>query len=323
MVLHQDLAVLRSCLLVLSLFSCSAVFFSIMPSCFRSTLGARAPQWEGGCYSRDARPRECRGSRQSSAGVGRRPTQSPPPPTTTSRVTHDWRCRPVRKVSPFLELGLWSTWRWIIAPVDDCDGQVLSAAWFSPPCHGRAGCRQDLVVCPCPESRSSPLPSVGVVLELSSPGHPGRSKGPQLSWSVSDFKGGCPLASGTSSIGVTRSSSTLLLDFLWLWKPRHLVHAWQVASGVWQRRRPALMTRQRTHFIEWSTSPPRFWLTHGGYVGAIVCALEADKCVWSRKRSWATCGVSLGPPPYQSDGLGSTYCLVPPRVGVAGHWHEK
>ena len=28
----------------------------------------------------------------------------------------------MRKVSPFLELVLWRTRRWIIAPVDDCDG---------------------------------------------------------------------------------------------------------------------------------------------------------------------------------------------------------
>ena len=28
----------------------------------------------------------------------------------------------MRKVSPFLELVLWKTRRWIIAPVDDCDG---------------------------------------------------------------------------------------------------------------------------------------------------------------------------------------------------------
>ena len=48
-----------------------------------------------------------------------------PPPTTTSRVTHDCRCRPVRKIYRFLEVGFWSTWRWIIAPVDDCDGQLL------------------------------------------------------------------------------------------------------------------------------------------------------------------------------------------------------
>ena len=35
----------------------------------------------------------------------------------------------------------------------------------------------------------------------------------------------------------------------------------------------------------------------------------AERLMWSIVRT----------APYQSDGLGSTYCLVPPRVGVAGH----
>ena len=56
-----------------------------MPSCVRSTLGARAPQWEWGCRRWDARPPQCRGSRQWCAGVGRPPILPPFPWENVSR----------------------------------------------------------------------------------------------------------------------------------------------------------------------------------------------------------------------------------------------
>ena len=158
-VLHQDLAVLRSCLLVLSLFSCSAVFFSIMPSCVRSTLGARAPQWEGGCRRWDARPPQCRGSRQWCAGVGRPPILPPFPFENVSR----W-CWPECRLSPCF-------WSLDYLPLEYCLMMTVNVMasnrhlrWWSPPVWfvgeqtvGR------VIVCPWSGEQVVALPSVSDV----------------------------------------------------------------------------------------------------------------------------------------------------------------
>ena len=83
----------------------------------------------------------------------------------------------MRKVSLFLELVLWRSRRWIIAPVDDCDGHFCHLLDSLPlvmgeQIVGRMSClplvrRADHRPCPVSE-----------VLELSSPSRHGRSKGP-------------------------------------------------------------------------------------------------------------------------------------------------
>ena len=74
----------------------------------------------------------------------------------------------------------------------------------------------------------------------------------QLLWSASDFRDGCPPASRTSSIGVTRPSSTLPLRVTWLWQSGTCPPLLQMASltGVFVKWRmeyenedgPRLMT---------------------------------------------------------------------------------
>ena len=250
MVLHQDLAVLRSCSLffLLSLFSCpAAVSLSIMPSCVRSTLGARAPQWEGGCRRWDARPPQCRGSRQWCAGVGRPPILPPFPFENVSR----W-CWPECRLSPCF-------WSLDYLPLEYCLMVTVNVMasnrhlrWWSPPVWfvglqtvGR------VIVCPWSGEQVVALPSVSDVcwscLSLVVPVGADTGASPQLPWLASDFKDGCLPASwvrvyvwlypavpctwhGYGSLEPARPCSR--------W-PRHLVHAW---SGVvecmtmrWQR----------------------------------------------------------------------------------------
>ena len=123
MVLHQDLAVLRSCsyFFLLSLFSCpAAVSLSIMPSCVRSTLGARAPQWEGCCCSRDARPQRCEKERADSEMRG----WEGHPPTPFPFEDGSWVLM-LTSTNGLPFSGAWITCSRIIAPDDDCNGQLL------------------------------------------------------------------------------------------------------------------------------------------------------------------------------------------------------
>ena len=93
----------------------------------------------------------------------------------------------------------------------------LSPAWFSPPSHGRAGCRQNELSALGPESGSSPLPSVGGVLELSSPSRHGRSKGPSYPSRRRTSKSKTVVPSVmSSSLGVTLPCRALLLCLAWL-----------------------------------------------------------------------------------------------------------
>ena len=128
----------------------------------------------------------------------------------------------MRKVSPFLELVLWRTRRWIIAPVDDCDGHFCHRLDSLPlvmgeQVVGRMSClplvrRADHR--PCPAS----VMFAGVV----SPCRPGRCRHRSES---SSYCGRSRTSKtvvhqrlGLRSIGVTRPSSTLLLGVTWLWQ---------------------------------------------------------------------------------------------------------
>ena len=283
-----------------------------MPSCVRSTLGARAPQWEGGCRRWDAGPRECRRSRQWCAGVGRPPTQPPPPPPppTTSRVTHDWRCRLMPTGACTLEnpaLDYCPCW-WLWWP-------FLSPAWFSPPSHGRAGCRQNELSALGPESGSSPLPSVGGVLELSSPSRHGRSKGPsypgrrRTSKSKTvvpqrhEFESRCgstqPGPSPVLGLATVVRDSPARPCSRW---PRHLVRAW---SGAWSMTTKTAcvddVAENAFHRVVYVTSPSRIdrWILRRSYCVCVwrltsVCGRvsAAERLMWSIVRT----------APYQSDG---------------------
>ena len=186
---------------LLSLFSClAAVSLSIMPSCVRSTLGARAPQWEGGCCSRDARPQRCEKKQTVMCGGGKATHPTPFPlrecePLMLTRV-------PI--VSLFLELGLFAPG---VLPV--CLMMTVNVIasnrhlrWWSPLCIGRgsADCRQSDCL-PLIRRAIIALPSVSDVcwscLPLSSRSVPTEERILQLLWSASDFKDGCPPASRT------------------------------------------------------------------------------------------------------------------------------
>ena len=300
MVLHQDLAVLRSC----------SYFFSAIPvflSCcclfvYYAVL-------------RSVHPRSPR------AAVRRRVLQQRRPTSTmweeADSDVRGWEghpsyplslreCEPliptrVPIVSLFLELGLFAPG---VLPVCLMMAVNVMASnrhlrWWSPPVSvvgeqtvGR------VIVCPWSGERSSPCPASVMCAGVVSPCRPGRcrhrSKSSSYCGRRRTSKTVVHQRLGLRSIGVTRPSSTLLLGVTWLWQsgtcpPLLQMASREVARGVWQRRRHALMTWQRTPFIGWSTSPPRLWLTDGWYVGAIVCALEADKWVWSRQqRGWMT-----------------------------------
>ena len=222
MVLHQDLAVLRSCLLVLSLFSCSAVFFSIMPSCVWSTLGARAPQWEGGWRRWDDRPPQCRGSRRWCAGVGRPPILPPFPFENVSR----W-CWPECRLSPCF-------WSLDYLPLEYCLMMTVNVMasnrhlrWWSPPIWfvgeqtvGR------VIVCPWSGEEVVALPSVSDVCRH-------RSESTSYCGRRRTSKTVVHQRLGLRSIGVTRPSSNLLLGVTWLWQsgtcpPRGACVKWRV-----------------------------------------------------------------------------------------------
>ena len=204
---------------------------------------------------------------------------NPPPPTTTSRVTHDWRCRLMRKVSlkpgactlenPALDYcPCWWLW-W----------PFLSPAWFSPPSHGRAGCRQNELSALGPESGSSPLPSVGGVLELSSPSRHGRSKGPsypgrrRTSKSKTvvpqrhEFESRCdstlPGPSPVLGLATVVRDSPARPCSRW---SRHLILAWS-RTTVMAHPFPSLIDRSMDYSAAW-------W-----YIGAVVCAV----------RGWCVC----------------------------------
>ena len=214
MVLHQDLAVLRSCLLVLSLFSCSAVFFSIMPSCVRSTLGARAPQWEGGCRRWDARPPQCRGSRQWCAGVGRPPILPRFPFENFSR----W-CWPECRLSPCF-------WSLDYLPLEYCLMMTVNVMasnrhlrWWSPPVWfvgeqtvGR------VIVCPWSGEQVVALPSVSDVcwscLSLVVPVGADTGAKPPATLVGVGLHRRFPSSVMSSSLGVTLLCRTLYLAWL-------------------------------------------------------------------------------------------------------------
>ena len=173
------------------MFPCpAAVSFSIMPSCARSTLGARAPQWEGGCRRWDARPQRCEKKQTVMCGGGKATHPTPFPllecePLMLTRV-------PI--VSLFLELGLFAPG---VLPV--C---LMMTALMVSPCigRGRADCRQSDCL-PLIRRAIIALPSVSDVcwscLPLSSRSVQTQERILQLLWSASDFKDGCPPASRT------------------------------------------------------------------------------------------------------------------------------
>ena len=229
---------------------------------------------------------DVRRSRQWCAGVGRPPILPPFPFENVSR----WY-RPEYRLSPsfwsldylpleYCQFAWWWLWMWWPVIATCVDGLPLYRSWESR-------LSAEWLSALDPESDHRLAQRQWCVLELS-----------PLVVPVGADTGANPPATvvgvGLRSIGVTRLSSTLLLGVTWLWQsgtcpPLLQMASREVARGVWQRRRPALMTWQRTPFIGWSTSPPRLWLTDGWYVGAIVCALEADKWVWSRQqRGWMT-----------------------------------
>ena len=194
-----------------------------MPSCVRSTLGARAPQWEGGCRRWDARPPQCRGSRQWCAGVGRPPILPPFPFENVSRWC--WPQTRVPIVSLFLELGLFAP---EVLPV--CLMMTVNVIasnrhlrWWSPPVSvvgeqtvGR------VIVCPWSGERSSPCPASVMCAGVVSSCRPGRCRHRSESTSYCGRRRTSKTVVhqrlGLRSIGVTRPSSNLLLGVTWLWQ---------------------------------------------------------------------------------------------------------
>ena len=123
----------------------------------------------------------------------------------------------MRKVSPFLELVLWRTRRWIIAPVDDCDGHFCHLLDSLPlvmgeQVVGRMSClplvrRADHRPCPVSEVCLSCLPlvvTVGAKAPVTLVGV-GLQNQRRLSPSVM-----------SSSLGVTLPCRALLLCLAWL-----------------------------------------------------------------------------------------------------------
>ena len=189
-------------------------------------------------------------------------------------------------------IAWWWLWMW---------WPVIATCVDGLPLYGSLDCRlsAEWLSALDPESRSSPCPAsvmcAGVVFPWSSRSVPTQEQSPQLPWLASDFKDGCPPASwvrvyvwlypavpctwhGYGSLEPARPCSR--------W-PRHLVHSWSGAWSVWL----------------WDDSevvptPVCWWRSAGGQThrdwqmdvtSELLCVrLEADKCVWSRQRSWAT-----------------------------------
>ena len=201
-----------------------------MPSCVRSTLGARAPQWEGGCRRWDARPQRCEKRQTVMCGGGKATHPTPFPllecePLMLTRV-------PI--VSLFLELGLFAPGVCLMMTVN-----VMASnrhlRWWSPPVSvvgeqtvGR------VIVCPWSGERSSPCPASVMCAGVVSPCRPGRCRHRSES---SNYCGRRRTSKtvvhqrpGLRSIGVTRPSSTLLLGVTWLWQSGTCPPLLQMAS---------------------------------------------------------------------------------------------
>ena len=125
----------------------------------------------------------------------------------------------MRKVSPFLELVLWRTRRWIIAPVDDCDGHFCHLLDSLPlvmgeQVVGRMSClplvrRADHRPCPVSEVCLSCLPLVVPVGVDTGAKPPATLVGVGLQRRL-------PSSVMSSSLGVTLPCRTLLLYLAWL-----------------------------------------------------------------------------------------------------------
>ena len=216
-----------------------------MPSSVRSTLGlgARAPQWEGGCRRRDVRPPQCRGNRQWCAGVGRPPILPPFPFENVSR----W-CWPECRLSPCF-------WNLDYLPLKMTVNVMASnrhLRWWSPPIWfvgeqtvGR------VIVCPWSGEEVVALPSVSDVcwscLSLVVPvSADTRAKPPATLVGVRNQRR-LPPSVMRSSLGVTLPCRTLLLYMAWLrqsgtcppllqmaWSPGARVK-WRLECMRWQR----------------------------------------------------------------------------------------
>ena len=272
-----------------------------MLSCVRSTLGARAPQWEGGCCSRDARPQRCEKKLTVMCG-GRKATHPTPFPL---RECEPLMLTRVPIASLFLELGLFAPG---VLPV--CLMMTVNVMasnrhlrWWSPPVSvvgeqtvGR------VIVCPWSGERSSPCPASVMCAGVGSPCRPGRCRHRSESSSYCGRRRTSKTVVhqrlGLRSIGVTRPSSTLLLGVTWLWQSGTCPPLLQMASP------PGACVKWRVEYdnedgLRWWRGRER--LSSGGLrhlpvsdwqmddTSELLCVrLEAEKCVWSRQRSWAT-----------------------------------
>ena len=175
--------------------------------------------------------------------------------------------------------------------------------WWSPPVWfvgeqtvGR------VIVCPWSGERSSPCPASVMCAGVVSPCRPGRCRHRSESSSYCGRRRTSKTVVhqrlGLRSIGVTRPSSTLLLGVTWLWQSGTCPPLLQMASPLsacvkwrveydnedglrWWRGRERLSSGGLRHL------PVSDWQMD--FTSELLCVrLEADKCVWSRQRSWAT-----------------------------------
>ena len=221
-----------------------------MPSCVRSTLGARAPQWEGGCRRWDARRPQCRGIRQWCAGVGRPPILPPFPFENVSR----W-CWPECRLSPcfwsldylLLEYCLTMTVNVIASTViATCVDGLPHVSVVGEQIVGR------VIVCPWSGEQVVALPSVSDVcwscLSLVVPiGADTGAKPPATlvgvglqRWLLSSVI--------SSSLGVTLPCCTLLLYLAWLRQSGTCPPLLQMASS------PGARVKWRVECMRWQRS---------------------------------------------------------------------
>ena len=247
-----------------------------MLSCVRSTLWARAPQWEGGCRRWDARPPQCRGSRQWCAGVGRPPIL-PPFPSRMWAVDADQSadCLPVSGtwiICPW-SIAWWWLWMWWPVIATCVDGlplygsleSRLSAEWLSaldperrsPPCPASVMCAQrHEIESRCDSTLPYPSPVYGMatavwtcppLLQMAS------SPGARVKWRVECM-----------TMTVWDDSEVVPTPVCW----------WRSAGGWTHRDWQMDVTSERL-------------CAFGGWQVCVVASAQLS--------DW--CGVSLGPPP--------------------------